>query len=106
MAIKAKGIVIPIAIFAPVEIPCCPGFRESCGGELVAVGNPEVDEDWAVLVGVDELEEDVMSEADERIAKSELCHHIGIPSQLTVVAVLTELEVMLPWSMESPACVG
>jgi len=99
-------MVIPIAIFVPVEIPCGPGFGESDGDVLVAVGNPEVDEDRAVLVGVDELEEDVMSEADERIAESELCHHIGIPSQLTVVEALTELVVTLPWSMTSPTSVG
>jgi hypothetical protein len=73
-AITAKGIPIPIPIFAPLVRPFGLAGRVEEGVEDVVVGEEEVSE---VVVGVD------FPVAAANDARSELCHHTGIPSPET-----------------------
>jgi len=70
----ANGMPIPMPIFAPLERPC---GLEVMVGELVGVdvGFVRVAEG---CVGVNELDE--LSVAAANTAKSEPCHHTGMPS--------------------------
>jgi hypothetical protein len=100
---KAKGIHTPITAFAPAESPLGPGPGEDGEGMPVAGGVELVDEELAILVGADELRDEVVSgaaeSAAENAAKSELCHQIGIPlpnmlyNSGPIAVVLT-----LPWA--------
>ena len=58
-----------------------------------------------MVVDKDEIAE-VISEATDKTAASEACHHIGIPSQIICVGSRTELVVTAPRSSEVPAWVG
>jgi len=55
-----------------------------------------------VVVDKDEIAE-VISEATDKAAASEACHHIRIPSQIICVGSRTELVVTAPRSSEVPA---
>jgi hypothetical protein len=73
-AITAKGIPIPIPIFAPLVRP----FGLAGGVE------EGVEEDIEDVVGEEEVGEFVVvvdrSVAAANAARSELCHHTGMPS--------------------------
>jgi len=93
----ARGMHTPIAAFVPVESPLDPGLGVDGEDVLVAVAVENIGEELAVVVGVDELRDEVVSDAAENTAKSELCHQIGIPSPVTYNPVPTVV-LGLPWT--------
>lgn len=105
----------PIAAFPPIESPLCPGSGgdgedvlvaggiEIVGEELALLGGgiEIVDEELAVLAGANKLRDEVVSDAAENAAKSELCHQIGIPSPYMLYNPVPIIVVLaLPWTKE------
>ena len=73
-----SGMPIPMPIFAPLDNPLGLGVMVE---ELVVVGVVYVGmEDGRVVVG----ELDKLFVASANAAKSELCHHTGMPSPYTL----------------------
>jgi hypothetical protein len=63
-------------------------------------------EELAVFVGADEMRSEVIRDAAENAAKSELCHKIGIPSPYVYNPELIVVVLALPWTQEFWEMVG
>lgn len=63
-------------------------------------------EGLAVFVGAEELRNEVVRDAAENAARSELCHQIGIPSPYVYNPELIVVVLALPWTQEFWEMVG
>jgi hypothetical protein len=101
MTMEARGMHTPIAALAPVESPLGPGSGGGGEGVAVAVVADVTGEELGVL------RDEVVSDAAENAARSELCHQIGIPSPyILYIPVSIVVVLALPRTYEFWKIVG